>query len=76
MALFSNNFLNILKWLSYSSYQEVPQKSEFLHQKQLWIYSYFYNTKQRVLLIPTIKYRVSQKTWEFSDEFDIVFVMN
>ena len=22
------------------------------------------------------KYRVSQKTWEFSDEFDIVFVMN
>ena len=21
-------------------------------------------------------YRVSQKTWEFSDEFDIVFVMN
>ena len=23
-----------------------------------------------------LKYRVSQKTWEFSDEFDIVFVMN
>ena len=21
-------------------------------------------------------YRVSEKTWEFSDEFDIVFVMN
>ena len=21
-------------------------------------------------------YRVSQKTWEFSDEFDVVFVMN
>ena len=24
----------------------------------------------------TFKYRVSQKTWEFSDELDIVFVMN
>ena len=23
-----------------------------------------------------LSYRVSQKTWEFSDEFDIVFVMN
>ena len=23
-----------------------------------------------------ILYRVSEKTWEFSDEFDIVFVMN
>jgi len=23
-----------------------------------------------------ISYRVSQKTWEFSGEFDIVFVMN
>ena len=23
-----------------------------------------------------ISYRVSQKTWEFNDEFDIVFVMN
>ena len=23
-----------------------------------------------------ILYKVSQKTWEFSDEFDIVFVMN
>jgi len=23
-----------------------------------------------------LRYRVSQKTWEFSDELDIVFVMN
>ena len=23
-----------------------------------------------------LQYRVSQKTWELSDEFDIVFVMN
>ena len=23
-----------------------------------------------------VNYRVSQKTWEFRDEFDIVFVMN
>ena len=25
---------------------------------------------------PLFSYRVSQKTWEFSDELDIVFVMN
>ena len=30
----------------------------------------FYNS------IIILKLRVSQKTWEFSDEFDIVFVMN
>jgi len=28
------------------------------------------------LLCLYFRYRVSQKTWEFSDEFDIVFVMN
>jgi len=27
-----------------------------------------------ILKNPWAKYRVSQKTWEFSDEFDIVFV--
>ena len=29
-----------------------------------------------ILFNLTLTYRVSQKTWEFSDEFDIVFVMN
>ena len=28
------------------------------------------------LLCLYFRYRVAQKTWEFSDEFDIVFVMN
>ena len=27
-------------------------------------------------LLKSVLYRVSQKTWEFSDEFDIVLVMN
>jgi len=27
-------------------------------------------------LTQSLGYRVSQKTWEFSDELDIVFVMN
>ena len=39
------------------------------------------NTSNFILTLPILSwhlvlYRVSQKTWEFSDEFDIVFVMN
>ena len=33
------------------------------------------HTQIRMLLL-LCSYRVSQKTWEFSDAFDIVFVMN
>ena len=51
----------------------------------LWLYIYLYeckctkaesavNNKNNKSTLSV--YRVSQKTWEFSDEFDIVFVMN
>ena len=45
--------------------QFVAKTYKFLHLKQIHNLTYLYLT-----------YRVSQKTWEFSDEFNIVFVMN
>ena len=41
-------------------------KTVTLYLKAIWLF----------LKVLRFRYRVSQKTWEFSDELDIVFVMN
>ena len=52
------------RWQGEESNQNLRLKIQ--NNKLLWYFS----------LKVKWKYRVSQKTWEFSDEFDIVFVMN
>ena len=44
-------------------------------QYRLWCGLNYYVINQ-ITGIGTVWYRVSQKTWEFSDEFDIVFSNN
>ena len=61
--------------------QGIQQKLPSLRGSDVFFYYYsFLDFSYRINGTGSLKtrsmYRVFQKTWEFSDEFDIVFVMN
>ena len=69
IILFSSSFIYLL--IIYMKKKIVDFVCKFFFTSSL-IHEYF----PRYTIFFLSMYRVSQKTWEFSDEFDIVFVMN
>ena len=53
------------------------QNSNFSCQNSKFVFSSFSKIPWATPgILASIIYRVSQKTWEFSDEFDIILVIN